>query len=257
MTDVVPILEPVVACTTFVAEEGKIGGLLQRALTHIELGRPMLEYIALQLVRSGLNEAFEPMMRLVAAAPIQEQWAKELRESDYAVLNAHSLVAIWGAVETCIEDTVVKILTISPESDALSAIGIKDLMTVYDEDGAHEVYRKIERKLWIKGDVVGSYENILSIFRLSASVPPETAETLREVNAVRNCFVHRGGVIDEKAAREAPTLTSLVGKRFEVRKDNYLRYHEAVGKWIVALMNSICSSDYVQTNEVQLPPRPA
>lgn len=76
MPNVASILDPVVACTTFVAEEGKIGGLLQRALTHIELGRPMLEYVALQLAQPGLQDAVEPMKRLLAAAPIQEQWAK-------------------------------------------------------------------------------------------------------------------------------------------------------------------------------------
>jgi hypothetical protein len=246
MPDVDSILGPVVACTTFVAEEGKIGGLLQRALTHIELGRPMLEYVALQLAQSGLDDAVEPMKRLLAAAPIQEQWAKELRESEYAVLNAHSLVAIWGALETCIEDTVVNILVSAPIPDAVQVVGIKAPITVYEEDEAHDVYRKIEKKLWIKGDVIGSYENILSVFGLSASVNSETAEILREVNSVRNCLVHRGGVVDEKAAREAPTLMPMVGKRLEVSKANYLRYHEAVGEWIVALMNSICSSEYVR-----------
>lgn len=246
MPDVASILDPVMTCTTFVAEEGKIGGLLQRALTHFELGRPMLEYVALQFAQSGLHDAVEPMKGLLAAAPFQEEWAKELRESEYAVLNAHSLVAIWGAVETCIEDTVVKILISSPIPDGLLALGIKAPMSEYEEDEANEVYRKIERKLWIKGDVVSSYENILSAFGLSAAVSSGTAEILREINAVRNCLVHRGGVIDEKAAREAPILMPLIGKRFEVSKVNYLRYHEAASEWIAALMSSICSSGYVR-----------
>ena len=246
MAEVASVLDPVIACTTFVAEEAKIGGLLQRALTHIELGRPLLEHAALQLVKLGLHDAVEPMMRVLAAAPIQEQWAKELRVSEYAVLNAHSLVAIWGAVETCIEDTVVKILINSPTHDFLLVVGVKSSIPVHEEDNAHDVYRKIERKLWIKGDVVGSYERILSIFGLSAAVSSATAGILAEANAVRNCLVHRGGVIDEKAAQEAPILVPMVGSRFEVNKVNYLRYHEAVSEWVVALMKSIGASAYVQ-----------
>ena len=51
----------------------------------------------------------------------------------------------------------------------------------------------------MKGDVVASNEAILRAFGLSASVGASTAATLREINAVRNCILHRGGVIDEKA----------------------------------------------------------
>ena len=105
MASVVWILDPVANCITFVGDEAQIGGLLQRSLIHIEHGTPLLENIASRFVEAGRPEVAELVRKLLSDAPFQEQWAKELRQSDYAILNAHSLVAVWGAVETCIEDT--------------------------------------------------------------------------------------------------------------------------------------------------------
>lgn len=50
------ILEPVASARLFVGEETKIAGLLQRALTHIEMGRPLLD-LAADRFRAADHEA--------------------------------------------------------------------------------------------------------------------------------------------------------------------------------------------------------
>jgi len=242
------IIDPVIRCVEFVAEEAKIGGLLQRALTHIEMGRPLLELAAQRFVEAGQLQALEGLKRLLAEAPFQEEWARDLRSSGYSPLNAHGLVAIWGALEVCIEDTVVGILANDPASlERTEAMGVKVIRNrssdSVTEEEIRNVYRRLERQKAVRDNVVETYEAVLGFFGLSATCPPYSA-TLLEANALRNCIVHRGGLVDQKAASQAPILQSHVGRKYLVSNADFMRYHEAVSAWVVALTGSVCASRY-------------
>lgn len=242
------IIEPVARCVEFVAEEAKIGGLLQRALTHIEMGRPLLELLAQRFIEAGHIQALERLKLLLAEAPYQEEWARDLRNSGYSPLNAHGLVAIWGALEVCIEDTVVSILANDSASlERTEATGVKVIRdpssSSVTEEEIRNVYRRLERQKAIKGNVVETYEAVLGFFGLSAACPAHSA-TLLEANALRNCIVHRGGFIDQKAASQVPILQPHVGIKYVVSNADFMRYHEAVSAWIVALAGSVCASPY-------------
>ena len=245
------ILDPVTSAITFVAEEAKIGGLLQRALAHIEGGRPMLEFAARHLAATHNRKAVGAIRRLLDEAPIQERWAAELRSDDYALLNGHSLVAIWGALETCIEDTVVGILAKDPNAEAiLVGAGVR-ISNGYpkpeDDTELRKLYRKAEDAVRVKYDVVQTQENLLQLFGLTACCP-EKKDTLLLANSVRNALVHRGGVIDAKAAQQAPALSPMLGQKIRVTRELYLTCYESVSQLLVALIGSITSSKYVVAN---------
>ncbi|PTQ85296.1 hypothetical protein [Nitrosomonas ureae] len=194
------IFMPIDAAIVFVAEEAKVGGLLQRALIHIEKGRPLLDLAAKHLRAENEIKTAEPIQRLMQADSIQEQWAKELRETDYAFLNAHSLVAIWGALEACIEDIVIAILArdsaaIAPVSAAGVRVDFNKLSLPLEEENLRTLYRKIEDFVRVKYDVVQTQENVLNLFGLSAACP-EHKDALLSANALRNVIVHRRGLID-------------------------------------------------------------
>lgn len=230
----------------FVGDEARIGGLLKNALTHTEHAQPLLRSVARLAPRFGDRAAAAAARRLADSAPFHQEWARELRESDYAVLNAHSLVAIWGALETCVEDTVVSILLNWPASLAdLDSIGVRvSTPPSISEDEAHALYGKIEHKSNVRGDIVGTYAVILGHFDLEAPVSPEHAEVLREANALRNCLLHRRGRIDARAAREAPAFLGREGQVAAVSSEDYLRYYDAVSAWTVALSESTVQSKY-------------
>jgi hypothetical protein len=196
--------------------------------------------------RSGDREGAAAARRLAESAPFDEEMARDLRVSDYAALNAHSLIAIWGALETSVEDTVVDILVQRPDSGALiDALGIKrTVLAQPDDDQARFLYIKVERKLHVPADVVETNLAILRHFGLDLTIDSATAMTLREAGAVRNCLVHRGGRIDSRAAREAPSLTPRIGMDGAVTSDSFLRYHTAVGAWAMALMRAGSESIY-------------
>lgn len=245
------ILDPVTSAVTFVAEEAKISGLLQRALAYIEGGRPMLELAARSLAATHNRKAVGAIRRLLSEAPIQESWAAELRFNNYALLNGHSLVAIWGALETCIEDTVISILATDSAAPTLLARAGVRIPNVYpaseDDDGLRKLFRKAEDAVRVKYDVVQTQENLLQIFGLTASCP-EHKEMLLSVNSIRNVLVHRGGIIDAKAVQQASILAPVLGKKFRVTQELYLQCHEAVSQTLVVLIRSITSSKYVMAN---------
>ena len=242
------ILGPTARCIKFVAEEAKIGGLLQNALTHIEMGGPLLDLLMQQFLKEGLLDAVEQLKVLLSSAPHQEQWAKELRAADYSPLNSHSTVAIWSAVEICIEDTIVSILRNDSSAVArVEALGVKAklLGTAFaaDDDQLRKIYSKLEDKQRVPGDVVATYEAVLNVFGLSAMTHRNT-NALVELNTVRNCLVHRGGIVDDKAIREAPSLAALKGREILIARADFVRFHEAVSDWAMTLLKSIGSSPY-------------
>jgi len=247
------ILEPLFAAIEYVAEETKVSGLLKRSLVHIEMGRPLLLFASKQLAEISEPSTMAALSRLLTEAPIQEEWAMELRSTDYAALNAHSLVSIWGVLESCLENLVVLILTNdSGVLQKLASAGVKvdpsKVSHLLCEEEARTFYQKIENHARVKGNVVLTYEAVLALFGLSAACPQHT-DSLLEANALRNCIMHRGGIIDKKAISQAPQLNQWLGKKYNLSSDSYLKYHDAVGAWLTSLLGSIIESKYV-TNHV-------
>lgn len=246
------ILDPVISAVNFVAEEAKINGLLYRALVHIEGSRPLLELAARHLASTHNQKAIGAMQRLLNEAPIQEEWAAEIRASDYALLNGHSLVAIWGALETCVENTIVGIL--AKDSSAITLIAKTEIQLPADTLAPDEyeelckLFRKAEDAVRVKHDVVQTQENLLQLFGLSAACPGQK-DTLLMANSLRNALVHRGGIIDAKAVRQAPMLSPLIGKKCSISRELYMKCHKAVSECLVALVRSICNSKYVVIND--------
>jgi len=245
------ILDPVSSAILFVGEEAKIGGLLQRALVHIENGRPLLELAERVLAAAGKMEGAKGLRTLIESAPIRERWAADLRNSDYAPLNAHSLVAIWGAFETAVEDTIKAVLANDPSAVATIIVAGAKVSTAkianpVTEHSLRYLYRNLQDAVGVDYDSVQTAENMLHVFRLTA-IPPRHKSTLLSANSIRNAIAHRGGYIDEKAVRQAPALASLLGTTCVVTRADYLKYHEAISAALIALLGSITSSRYVAT----------
>ena len=241
------IIVPATDAVRFVGDETGLGGLLKRSLSHIEGSQSLYKNVIFLLKRFRVPvDALKAAQRIYAESPFNEQWAKELRESDYALLNKHSLIGVWGALETSVEDTIVSILhnwddvaTILQKPPLqISAVALES------DEAARKLYAKIESKFRVSGDVVATYEAVLNHFDLTAAVKPETALVLREANALRNCLLHRSGRIDQRALREAPALAYRDGDQIRISSEQYLRYHDAVAEWLDAHLRSVVHSIY-------------
>lgn len=248
------IIGPAGRCASYAAEETRVASVLHRAIIVLSGLDPFLV-----LARRALEAADKPTIQmdlLLAEQRTLGPWAKELLDSNFHPINSHALIGLWTTIEVAVEDTVCLILLKNP--DALgSAIraGVSwqiSKAAALNVEGARRIYARLER-LTRKTLTVGeSYCHILSIFGIRLSLSAETLATLAEINYVRNCLLHRGGIADQRSAVEVPRLGLLAGQEVKVTSGHYQRYFKEVGEFAHAFLEATIHSKYVRTKASDL-----
>jgi hypothetical protein len=67
-----------------------------------------------------------------------------------------------------------------------------------------------------------------------------------ELNYVRNCVLHRGGVVDARVVAEAPNSGLAVGDVIRIVQEDYLRYFRAVGSFAQELLKGAIASRHAR-----------
>jgi hypothetical protein len=150
-------------------------------------------------------------------------------------------------VESSIEETVVNLLrNVGPSR--LGTVDPKLATTpgVLDEVEARALYPRIERRFRDGRSAAEAYTAIFSHYDIHVSCAPDIYTTLSEVNEIRNCLLHRGGVIDEKACRKAPQLRPLLGTRIAISSQTFGLYTDAIHTFIVATTRGITQSPFLK-----------
>jgi hypothetical protein len=244
------IIAPVGRAVSFVAEEMKLAGVLHRGLIVLEGHEPLLRVARERFEVAGAQGSLPGVDQLLAEAPLLSQWAAELRKEDYATVNSHSLISIWSAVEVAVEDTVVLILSKDPSAvDVASAAGVKttgfDVGPLSEEEARKFFSNRVQRKIGENLRVGEFYIKVLGLFGLTVSLGNHILSKLEEANCVRNCIMHRGGVIDSKAAQSVAALRPFLGRKLPITKQRYIEYYDAVGKLLGAIMDAAIASKYI------------
>lgn len=245
------IIGPVTRAISYVAEEAKVAGTLHRSLIVLEGNEIFLQVARERLAAAGAHDAVRGIDKLIAEAPMLSKWAAELKADDFAVVNSHSLVGMWGAVEVAIEDTIV--LVLSKDAAALGTVASAGVKTSafepppLSEDNARRLYGRMEKQLR-EGLKVGEfYAKLLGLFGIKVSCSKHVLSKLEEVNSVRNCLLHRGGIIDERAAQSSGNLRPLLGKRISITTGRYMEYYAAAGDFIQEMLKGVIASSYIKT----------
>jgi hypothetical protein len=241
---------PALQCVNLIAEETRIASLLQRAITALAHQEPLLE-LARQKLRDTKNDLAAIDRLIIEQKDNLGQWAKELILDDYDSINKHGIIGLWVALEVAIEDTAVLILTTDVSSHKLVInTGVdklsKKLSQPLTEIEARKIYRKLETHSRNGRSVAEGYSHLLSILNISLILPSEIIALLNELNYVRNCLLHRGGIIDERARHQAPNLLPQLGKNFKMSSLRYRQYFDAAGKFAIELLRGVSSSPYVR-----------
>lgn len=244
------IITPVGRAVSFVAEEIKLAGVLHRGLIVLEGHEPLLRAARERFEIAGAHRSLPSVDQLLAEAPLLSQWAAELRKEDYATVNSHSLISLWSTVEVAVEDTVVLILSKDPAAiDVASAAGIKatgfGVGPLSEEEARRFFTNRVQRKIGENLRVGEFYVKLLGLFGLTFSLSNHVLSKLEEANCVRNCIVHRGGIIDSKAAQSVAALRPFLGKKISITKQRYLEYYDAIGKLLGAIMDAAIASKYI------------
>jgi hypothetical protein len=243
------VIGPAAECVHLIVEETRIASLLQHAIIALANQEPLLNIVR-QRIKETNNDVTAIDKLILEQRGGLGQWAKELMEEDYAPINRHGIIGMWVAIEVAIEDTVVLILTKDSSSlSMISGAGIKipkSLSDPLNEIDARRIYNRLEFHSRKGRSVAEGYIYLMSVLNVSFTLPNEFIESISELNYVRNCILHRAGVVDERVHIEAPNLSNQIGEYIKISSKQYLRYYDAVGKFSTELLNGVMKSSYVR-----------
>lgn len=243
------VIAPAGRCVTYIGEETKTAAVVQRALAALA-GQEPLARAALRGV-SDSPQAATALLELLAQQPELRRFAQEIINSDFHSVNAHGLVGIWVAVEVAVEDTVVLVLLKDPEAkEAVTAAGVRLPVLPpngMDEPTARRIYSRFERVARADRTVASAYCYMLGKLGFTLQLEAPVVSTLDEMNYIRNCILHRGGIIDDRAGAEAPQVALREGDAISVTSHGYLRYFDAAAGFADALLRATLASRYIRT----------
>jgi uncharacterized protein YutE (UPF0331/DUF86 family) len=172
---------------------------------------------------------------------------------DFPLLHAHSVVALWSAAETFIDE--LAILWIMYERESIDKEILKKILIPlieYEEldekEKARLIYRAIEEKArskYMPG--IARYEKIMNIFGLGGSVEDSIKDDLYEMNNVRNIIVHSSAIADRQLVESCPRLNVKLGEKVKIKHSNYVRYKAAMSDYMIKIIYRI--KDYYDKKE--------
>lgn len=238
------LLGPVTQCVLYLGEEVVYSGLLRRGLTTMTGMLPFFTLADGHLKKTGIDT--EPLKRVAREYLSWEDKAKEHIGNGFATMHRHSLVGLWCAVETAVEDSILLILEKSPQAeDLLRNAGYKvkpSPLASLNEEQLRQVFSSLERQARDRGNITEAWLNLLAALDVKFSLSAQNINTIAEANEVRNCILHRGGEIDERAVSKAPGLKAIVGQRIELNEQQYLGYYDALGAFTTAMIQGVTTS---------------
>ena len=123
----------------------------------------------------------------------------------------------------------------------------------FSSDGLNEydsrkLYRSYEGQVRnpTKMKVGEAYPKMMKPFGLNISLSISEKVMLTEINAVRNCIMHRGGILDEKATHDVMLKRYQLGQKIVINNELYMEYHRVISKFAVSLLGEAANSKYVE-----------
>jgi len=236
---------PLQRCIDYVHDADRILDLCVEGLTYVSR-------------RPGLVEALVDVDRLDGTAPPEDEiqhlldstrerakFAAQEIECGFPTLHAHTVVALWGALDALVSDLMTSALLNEPSVLAGERFArIKVPLAEYERLGAEgrmaflaaEVARAINADL---KPGVGKFEALLENIGLAGAVDDAVRRNLLEMSEVRNLLVHRAGIVDSRFAAACPWLTPKLGDKHTVTHSDYARYNEALHDYLFCLINRV------------------
>lgn len=236
------VLIPSLRLVSLLTTEMEMSGMTKRALIHLADSGLLMQTVQMYLEKDGLPEGAAMLEGMLEYAPKNVAWAEAARSSDFADVHRHSLVAMWAIVVSAVEETAVFALI----GDVNAVAGLKRIGARAPKETespnraeARQLLRRAEGKLpSTTSGWSNRKETIFTALGFSLSLDPTHCRIIEEVNAVRNCLLHRDGRIDDDAVTKAPGLAQYLGRTFEIREAYYLEAFDAFSHIAVALSKS-------------------
>jgi hypothetical protein len=242
------IIAPAGRCVLAVGEGARVGALLHRAMIALANQGPLLH--AGLTIGKAAGQDTTAIERLIAEQPGLSAGAQEIVDGDLHQLHTSGIVFLWASLEVAVEDTATLILIRDPTTlTILAASGVRlpaNLSNPLTEIDARRIFARFERLSSGSRRVSEAYCHLLETLGLSLAIDQGIHDKLTELNYIRNCILHRGGIVDDRVTKEAPNLGVVAGASLRIGQSDYLSYYDAVGKFALALINAAIKSRHVR-----------
>lgn len=191
--------------------------------------------------------------RLIQEQGLIEEKARDLISTDFHALNVQGMLSLWVAIEVAVEDAVLAVL-MNDEPSARKIIasftkGKPDILAgPLSEESANLVFKRMERAAREQLTVMDAYCWLLQTVHVQMQLLDEESKVLNELYCVRNCVMHRGGIVDGEVLQKAPKLGVALGAQVHINKDSYHRYIDAGNGFATKLLGAVLASPYIKTN---------
>jgi hypothetical protein len=246
------IIGPVGGCVDFLAVENVMSAVIVRSLELMPLIEPLMKTAAREVARTGGPKAVVPFKAFLAQDLSLKGFAENLAKDDFSLVNSHTLVSLWSGVETCIEDTIVLALMNDQQTIERAGGEIKirgEASGLLQEAQARRVSRDLERKARQNLNVLEAYDwclGLLDVHRLPGS---DLSQEMTEVNALRNCIVHRMGIADQQTVAAVLTQKLELGEHVKISRKQYESYYTALSSFIQEVLQGVIKSRHIRSKE--------
>jgi hypothetical protein len=214
----------------------------------------LLEYVQeadrlLRVTVQALNQmrGFGRLSKLVTKSGTQEENAKRIAEAEdierlaaeevkngFPLLYAHSVVALWSALEAVIPRFCADWLMCFPqllEGKAFAKVSVpaSSILLADRRVVVEEIVQALERATQSPLKVgVGRFDLLLDAVGIGVIHDEDRRRTLFELSKVRNVIVHQAGKADKQFVSDCPWVNATVGRRVTIDGARYGSYVSAV-----------------------------
>jgi len=253
------IASPIQNCILYIGSELAQTMLIQKNIMGLPFTRELLEKERATILKN--NNSTANIDLLLREQKCLEDISKKIIISKYNSINSHSLISLWSAIETVIEDTIILIFLNKKEcikyleenNYTIKKQKYKISPSIpLNENQAAEIYKSfehqtkqkiIDKKISMgeekKANIGEIYCNMMNVFELNLNLEQHEKELLTEINSIRNCILHRGGILDDKAAKDMILKVHKVNKPIFIDNKLYLQYYEGIKKFVLLLHSKI------------------
>lgn len=183
---------------------------------------------------AALTEVLNKGDEVVAQAKEIERLAAHEVKNGFPLLFAHSVVALWSALESVILRFCVDWLMCFPqllEDKAMAkvSVGARNALGADKRAIVEEIVQTLEQitRSPLKAGV-GRFDVLLDAVGISVAHDEARRRSFFELSKIRNVIVHQAGRADKKLVNECPWLNVEIGDRVIVDQKRYSEYVAAV-----------------------------
>lgn len=207
----------------------------------------------LQVGLGGADKTPPPFQAVLEAARRRAARSESVLSNPEALIYP-LLVGSWSVVEAAIEDLIVLLLLEDPQ--AIEKVVAAQVKLPTDKPAGTESFARATldrmrsmvaaKRSRLRKSVVQTDVALLAVFGVRLEYAPEHSEVIEEINAVRNCILHRMGTIDQRAVNSAPRLSVHLGKRIPATDPIFTIAGTMIYDYTTAWLKALAYSPYLR-----------